>query len=74
GAGGGDAPNYVTEVFKWAKSHSCSVSACAPGQVEYFVYFNIASGYPAHFQLFDGSGADSAQPNTGNAFRNYVNA
>lgn len=68
GAGGGDAPNYVSTVLDWAKRHG----GTGAGQVEYLCYFNIASGYTAYFQLFDGSGADSVQPMTSAAFRAYT--
>jgi len=67
GAGGGDAPNYVSEMYAWANAHGGS----GPGQVEYICYFNIgtAGGYDADFEMFNGSGANPRQPLTAAAFR-----
>lgn len=65
GAGGGDAPAYFNAIEAWAEAHAGS----DPGEVYAAIWFNIASGYPAHFQFFNGTSADSLQPNFAAAFR-----
>lgn len=66
GAGGGDAPEFFKGLHAWGKAHAGS----GAGQVFGMVWFNISSGYVAHFRFaVGGSSADPLQPQFAEAFR-----
>lgn len=69
GAGGGDAPEFFTEIHNWCKTHGGQ----GPGQVLSAIWFNISSGYAAHFRFaVNGNSADPLQPQFAERFRTAV--